>query len=713
MENDIIRPKVMACGRWNRHSSQHQEARALWKIRNAHDVGKASDAELAAAQDDLAKLVIRELESCGVDYIEDGGIRLDSIFDIARRIGGCEGFAMLSRIPETNHFHRQAVARLPLMHNESLRGDDLAFARQHTKKSVVMSLVGPYTLARQTRNVHEVGLERFALAYATALRVEVEALVSAGAVYVRIEEPQILTHPLDRDLFERVMHQLTEGVRQDRLMLASWFADVPDVKTYFSLPFGSFWVDVVEGRGALDAMKYFPEGKMFVAGIVDARQPIAESIELLETRYGYLRRFLPTERIVLAPNADLDFLPWNEAVAKVKTLVAFASLCEAPFSAAHHLREPLYKRIQVAIKYPVHEPHAIPASVSSAAKPYDVSRILAHTDFPTSTVGSFPQPQEVRSARVALRKGEMAADAYRRLVEEYTLRWIIAQEELDITVPVGGEILREDMAAYFGIKLGGALGDFVPSYENRRYRPVIYDKPIVDAGAMIIDDFSFLQSLTRLPMKETLTGPATLADWGLLKLSEYWRDRGLFKRDLAAALRCEIGRLIDAGARIIQIDEPALTTKMRGFESDIAAIRQSFEGFEDRAYFILHICYSDMEALDAAFPEMLKLPFHQIHMEMANRGYALISLIEKYGFGGKDIGLGVTDVHTDRIETVDEIVAGVERTLTIRHDGKKVFAPRQLWLTPDCGLKERSDKVTLAKLHVMCEAARILRKRYA
>jgi 5-methyltetrahydropteroyltriglutamate--homocysteine methyltransferase len=100
---------------------------------------------------------------------------------------------------------------------------------------------------------------------------------------------------------------------------------------------------------------------------------------------------------------------------------------------------------------------------------------------------------------------------------------------------------------------------------------------------------------------------------------------------------------------------------------------------------------------------MLELPFQQIHMEMANRNYAMLKLIEKYGFGGKDVGLGVIDVHTDRIETVEEIVAGVRRVLPY-------FKPEQIWLLPDCGLKERSDRVAQAKLKVMCEAAAVCRQ---
>lgn len=327
------------------------------------------------------------------------------------------------------------------------------------------------------------------------------------------------------------------------------------------------------------------------------------------------------------------------------------------------------------------------------------------TPFPTSAVGSYPQNSEMRDARARLRRGELDEASYFEIIKKHTLSWMNFQEEIDITVPVSGEFLREDMAAYFGTHLGGRLLDFVPSYENRRYRPVEYYQSIQYSQPISVDDFKFVQSLTSRPLKATLTGPATLADWALIRSRKYYRDRRIFRMDLARVLRKEVKYLLDAGGKIIQIDEPALTTKMQNFALDIDAIRETIRGFEGRAYFILHICYSDMEALDEAFPYILELPFHQIHMEMANRNYSLMRFIEKYGFADKDIGLGVIDVHSDRMETKDEIISGVKYA---RH----YFRPEQIWLTPDCGLKERSDKVAREKLRIVTEAAEICREKF-
>lgn len=327
--------------------------------------------------------------------------------------------------------------------------------------------------------------------------------------------------------------------------------------------------------------------------------------------------------------------------------------------------------------------------------------------FVTSTVGSFPQPEELRKARVFLRKGVLGQNAYDELVKKHTLEWLKLQDELGIEVVVSGEFDRQDMAVFFGERFSGTkLGDFVPSYENRRYRPVVYEglsggvrwvKPIA------LPMFKFVEENSDRFIKETITGPATLFDWGLRGSKKYYFNPDSLRLDLTAALRKEIQSLMDGGVDILQVDEPALTAKMREFEKDCRDLQELVSGFEKDLYLILHICYSTEEALDQAFPSLLKLPFHQIHIEMANRDYRLVKLLDKHGFGDKDIGLGVIDIHNDRLETVKEILGGIKKVLPI-------IPPGRIWVTPDCGLKERGKEVTVAKLKVMVEAAKKARE---
>lgn len=693
----------IVCGRWNRFSSSREETRNLWSVKNKHDAQKASLGELLQAQDVVVKKLINELEDIGVDIIGDGGIRWDSIFDISRCIDGCSGFSQLTRIPDTNHFHRQPIANLPLSLRESLLLNDLNFLKRHTFKPLAMCLPGPYSLARQTQNVKEIGLWRLAHAYSEILNKEIGCLIDNGAEFVRIEEPQIIQHPEDFEDFKNLMGHLMNGADSSRATLATWFGDINKLSGYFDLPFGIFFVDFVDGLASIDSLKYFPSGKTLVAGIIDARHTFDFSDSTIRDLIARILNYVPSENLFISSSADLHFLPWDEAIKKAKRIVEISRWTISSSSINSQSNSEISRSLFSAGTAGQIKTDKVDKSAIAR------SNVLPDKSFITSAVGSYPQNPEMRKARAQLRKKEIDYSEYRKIIERNTKSWVDFQKSIGLDVCVSGEFFREDMAVYFGEQLDGRTLDFVPSYENRRYRPVEYYQAIKRdnfGGSETIEDYKLVQSMfPDCLLKETITGPATLSDWAILRFKDYYCDPLKFRLDLAGALRQQIEYLLRAGATILQIDEPALTTRMKNFPLDISAIRECISGLEDKVYLILHVCYSDMEALTKAFPDILTLPFHQIHMEMANRNFSHFNLIKEYGFRDKDIGLGVIDVHTDRIETVDEIISTVEKALCY-------FNPKQIWLTPDCGLKERSEEIAKAKLRVLIEAAKECRRRF-
>ncbi len=690
--------KTIVCGRWNRHSSLLPESKNLRAAKARLENEKKSYEEVRSSleiqkhENELAIFLLRELEEAGVDFIGDGGIRWDSIYDTARRIAGCSGFKSLTRIPNTNHFHRQPIADSSLQHTKPILLGDLEFAKRHTDLPIVMSLPGPYSLTRQTQNLEDIGLESLTKLYAKALNKEIKILLDGGAEIVRIEDPQILAYPENEGFLDEAYNLLLCGIDNSRVALATWFGNVDNVAEYFSLPFGIFFVDLVEGDWHPRELRNFPQQKTLVAGIFDARQTHKETNDELEAKLGYILKHVDRERVMLSPHTDLHFLPHDKALDKVKHMVQFAEACS---------RKSVFRSVKFDRQEAIIRPN-----VADIQDKIIKARVKNHlvVAFPTSSVGSFPQ-FAVRGVRAKFKKKEIDEETYRHAVEEETRKWMDFQDKIGISCPVGGEFLREDMAAYFAELLGARLCDFVPSYENRRYRPAEYFRNIsIPENSMTAGDFRFVQSLTERPVKETITGPVTMADWGLISHEGYYCDRLAFRTDFARAIRAEIEQMLKAGVKILQIDEPALTTKMKEFAWDTEALYETIRGYENKLYLILHICYSNLNALDRAFPTVLQLPFHQIHMEVANRGDAMFGLIEKHGFGGKDIGLGVIDVHTDKIETVDNVV-------DMARKARRYFRPEQIWITPDCGLKERSESVAMAKLQVMCEAAKRCRNK--
>jgi 5-methyltetrahydropteroyltriglutamate--homocysteine methyltransferase len=316
--------RVVFCGRWNRHSSTYPETKELWRVREAVDHGRASAQDLRQAQDAVTALLLSQLERLGVDTLSDGGFRWDSLYDIARRIGGCSGFSRLIRIPETNHFHRQPVATLPLRWEGPILLDDLSFARAHTRLPVALTLPGPYSLARQTENYRAVGLERLAEAYAAVLRQEIAALLQAGAAFVRVDDPQILMHPEDAPIVRKVAAVLTEGLDRERIGLSTWFEDVTVFPGYFALPFGLFFLNLATDGKTAAPLHDLPAEHALALGIVDAYQTYEEQPEDLSGRIHPTASRRSPSSLMVTSNADFSYLPWERALGKLGALVSWA-----------------------------------------------------------------------------------------------------------------------------------------------------------------------------------------------------------------------------------------------------------------------------------------------------------------------------------------------------------------------------------------------------
>jgi 5-methyltetrahydropteroyltriglutamate--homocysteine methyltransferase len=308
---------------------------------------------------------------------------------------------------------------------------------------------------------------------------------------------------------------------------------------------------------------------------------------------------------------------------------------------------------------------------------------------PTTAVGSFPKPAPLVEAR---RKG--IKKKLERLEKEATEKWIRLQEEVGLDVLVDGEFYRGDMVAFFAERLGGfKMGGLVRSYGNRYYRkPVIvgevrYREPIT------VKWWKFAQGLTQKPVKGVLTGPYTMMDWSF---NEYYPDREQACLSLAKELRKEVRSLSKAGAKIIQIDEPALSARPEELPVATRALKILTQGVD--AYFICHICYGAFEFI---YPQMLQLPVHNFDLEMSNSNLDLVELFRRHPFT-KDLSFGVIDVHSHVVESVEQVKERIQRAL-------EVLNPRQLWIDPDCGLKTRTEEEAVAKLRVMVEATKQVR----
>ncbi len=318
--------------------------------------------------------------------------------------------------------------------------------------------------------------------------------------------------------------------------------------------------------------------------------------------------------------------------------------------------------------------------------------------FPTTSVGSFPKPDYLARARTEFTKGKITQQQLDELERKATRFWIEKQEELGVDVLVDGEQYRGDMVAYFAERMPGfTRGGLVRSYGNRYYHKPIITGEVKWPGPMTVEWWKFAQSLTKKPVKGMLTGPYTVMDWSF---NEHYPDRKATCMALAGVIREEVEALMEAGCRIIQIDEPALSVRPEELPIAIEAMQRVTDGLE--AYFITHACYGAFEYI---YPDMLRLPVDNFDLEMSNSGLDLLELFRRHPFS-KDISFGVVDVHSHVLEDPATVRRRLEQALTI-------LPKERIWVDPDCGLKTRTVEEAIGKLKLCVEAARAVRSSLA
>jgi len=316
----------------------------------------------------------------------------------------------------------------------------------------------------------------------------------------------------------------------------------------------------------------------------------------------------------------------------------------------------------------------------------------------TTTVGSFGKPEYLQKARNAVSRGKASPSELEELERKATEEWIRRQEEIDLDILVDGEMYRGDMVAYFADLIDGYReGGLVRSYGNRYYhKPVIASK-VSRRKPMTVDWFNYTQGLTDRPVKGMLTGPYTMLDWSYNEAYKTRRDAALA---LAEVVRQEAEDLERAGAKYIQIDEPAIHARPE--ELDIAIEAMGVVTQNLKAKTISHICYGDFAAI---YPKVLDLPVDQLDLAMHNYEYRWLKLFDKDPFT-KELAIGVVDVHSHRLETVDEAAEGIRK-------GLRYVTADKLLPHPDCGLKTRTVEESLDKCRIVVEAAKKVRAEVA
>ncbi|MEU9015357.1 5-methyltetrahydropteroyltriglutamate--homocysteine S-methyltransferase [Streptomyces sp. NPDC048479] len=614
-----------------------------------------------------------------------------------------------------------------------------AVALGHTARPV---LVGPVTYLLLAKPAPGVAadfepitlLDRLLPVYAEVL----SDLRAAGAEWVQLDEPALVQDRTRADLNAAARAYRDLGGLDDRpkLLVASYFDRLGEALPILAkAPVDGLALDFTEAAAAnlddLAAVGGLP-GKRLVAGVVNGRNiwinDFEKSLSTLGTLLGLAGQVdvaasCSLLHVPLDSSAERDIDPqiarWL-AFARQKTaeIVALArGLAQGTDTIAAELaanRADLTSRAGSAItRDPAVRARAAAVTDTDGrrSQPYPerAAAQRAHLGLPllpTTTIGSFPQTTELRTARSDLRAGRIDTAGYEGRIEAEIREVISFQEKTGIDVLVHGEPERNDMVQYFAEQLTGYLATehgWVQSYGTRYVRPPILAGDIARPEPMSIRWTSYAQSLTDRPVKGMLTGPVTMLAWSFVRDDQPLGDTA---RQVALALRDEVNDLEAAGSSVIQVDEPALreTLPLRAADHGVylawatEAFRLATSGVRPDTQIHTHMCYAEfgdiVQAIDDLDADVISLEAARSHMQVARE-------LAAHGYP-REAGPGVYDIHSPRVPSADEAAALLRK-------GLEAIPAERLWVNPDCGLKTRGWAETKASLEHLVAAAHEVR----
>jgi 5-methyltetrahydropteroyltriglutamate--homocysteine methyltransferase len=338
--------------------------------------------------------------------------------------------------------------------------------------------------------------------------------------------------------------------------------------------------------------------------------------------------------------------------------------------------------------------------------------------FPTTLVGSYPQPEwlidraklaarfppRVRARELWRIPGPMLEEAQ----NDATVLAIRAQEEAGLDIITDGETRRESYSNRFATALEGVDIDNPGTALDRSGHP----NPVPRIVGRVrrkrpveVEDLLFLKRNTTKPVKMTVPGPFTMSQQAQ---NDYYKSEEEAAMDYAAAVNAEIKDLFAAGADIVQIDEPYMQARPeKARQYGLRALNAALDGV--KGVTAVHICFGYAAIIHSRpsgysfLPELAGCSCQQISIETAQSNLDT-SVLQK--LPGKKIMVGVLNLDDMSVETPQKVVERAKRAL-------KFLKPEDMILAPDCGMKYLPRDVAFGKMQAMVEGARLLRAEYA
>ena len=563
-----------------------------------------------------------------------------------------------------------------------------------------------------------------------------KSLKDAGAEWIQVDEP-ILSLDLDNKYINKFIPTYKK-LRKDspKILLTSYFSSLfPNYNILKKINVDGIHVDLINTNiKDLDKiLRSFPKNSFFSAGIVNGRNIWKNDLFKSITIIKRIKNKINKDKLIISSSCSLlhspvDLNKEDNLDIRIKDWLSFADqkLEEITF-----LQKYFNSKFNNASKYFLENKKSIKKrkfsklihnssvkkrinSINSKLlkrKNSYVVRRLAQEDlnlpqFPTTTIGSFPQTNEVRKKRLKFKKNEISKTNYEKFLKRETSLAIKFQENIDMDVLVHGEFERNDMVEYFGEQLQGFIFTkfgWVQSYGSRCVKPPIIFGDIKRIKPMTVFWSKYAQSLTKKLVKGMLTGPVTILQWSFVRDDQ---PREITCKQISLALLDEVLDLEKNGLKIIQIDEPALREGLPLRKSNwssylkwaIDSFKIASSSVKDETQIHTHMCYCEF---DDILDSIEKLDADVISIETSRSNMELLDSFKNYKYPNS-IGPGVYDIHSPRVPTIKEMKFLLEKA-------QKFINKDNLWVNPDCGLKTRGWPEVKKALKSMTIVAKSLR----
>ena len=572
-------------------------------------------------------------------------------------------------------------------------------------------------------------------------------LKELGAEWVQIDEP---VFALDLcEIGQGVIKTAYEGLKKPeglKILVATYFESLKDnAELAFGLPADGIHIDLCRNTGRanttannpgkdLDQALSLVGDKVLSLGVIDGRNiwknDLSASLDLIEKATEELGK----NKVFVAPSCSLLHTPVDlesetDLDDELKSWMAFArqkiveivrlnkganegrEAIQGELADSNAIQSDKKSSTRINNKDVQSRVNGITPDMKERKSDFAQRQKVQHAAlnlpaFPTTTIGSFPQTQEIRQARAAFKRGDLNEAEYKEAMQKEIREVVEFQHECGLDVLVHGEPERNDMVEYFGEQLSGfafSKYGWVQSYGSRCVKPPIIFGDVSRPTAMTVEWSKYAQEQTQHIMKGMLTGPITILQWSFVRDDQ---PRDATAKQIALAIRDEVSDLESAGIKMIQIDEAAFREGLPLRRNDWKEyLDNAVENFritsccvEDATQIHTHMCYSEfndvIDSIGAMDADVISIETSRSQME-------LLDAFVEYKYPN-EIGPGVYDIHSPRVPDTAEMTALLEKAA-------KVLDIKQIWVNPDCGLKTRGWPEVKDALKHMVEAAKEMR----